>query len=711
MNLGKMKLIRCIVWGLFIFRISGLAGQGLTFQKLGPEINTDQYDEICPVITRNGRTLFFTRQGSPEFNRTLIYEESDLAKVLAQEEYFSSLKNIFSQIAGKPITDPIASQLNQDIWIADSRYGHFDQVYHPGFPLNNALPNSVCSLSPEDQTYVITNHFYRDGSLQKGFSFIHRKADRSFQFPEPIFIKDFYSNSPEVNFTMSRDADVIILSLLRDHGIGDMDLFICFRLKENLWSEPINMGPVINSSSRDLTPFISHDKSKLFFASNRPGGFGGTDIYVTDRLDLSWKKWSEPKLLPQPINSEADDSNPILTESGEDLYFTSRRDGSSDIFKAQYQEPVAALAEPIILKGHFRHAHTEEILDGNLLFGSRDMQLADLTILPITGQFTLTLDRSEIYRFSPRKPGYIGKSQLVDVTILRQDSAKAYEIDFYLSPLPEDQKLDFQNIYFERGTDIVRTDSYEELDRLAVLLKSNPGAQIRIEGHTDSVGIDYELIDLSRKRAESIKKYLVLEKKIGSHRITTVGHGGHRPISPNNTEKNRAKNRRVEIYLTRDQQKSLQVGDLREPKVIVHYEPLEILETIETKAPISELEKEVIDTEVPKNKAQAKAPKQKTQSVFGTIQFVENELAIKQLSFDAIHQLITTAQQKPKSTIVLSGHCAKDEKVSFPETFSLQRAKGVKEYLVFKSIAPDRIRIDDNKNNQDLAGVKVMLEE
>lgn len=138
-------------------------------EKLGPEINSDQYDEISPVVTRNGRTLYFTRIGTPEFNRTLIQDEVDLSKTLTEREYFDMLRSVYSQIAEKDVPNPVSSNINQDIWVADSRDQLFDRVYQPGFPLNNALPNSVCSLSPDDNTLVIINHFSRDGSMFKGF--------------------------------------------------------------------------------------------------------------------------------------------------------------------------------------------------------------------------------------------------------------------------------------------------------------------------------------------------------------------------------------------------------------------------------------------------------------------------------------------------------------------------------------------------------------
>ena len=446
-----MKRAGNLMWILVIISIQ-LSPAQFRLEKLGPEINTSLYDEISPVVSRDGRTLYFTRTGSPEFNRTLIQEEVDLSKTLSESDYIQVLKEVYSEIANKKIESPASSSINQDIWIADSRNKQFDRVFHPGFPINNALPNSICSLSPNEGTLVIINHFARDGSMFKGFSFIDRRSDGSFTFPDPIYVHDFYSNSPEVNLCMSRDGDVVILSLNRKDSQGESDLYVSFKLKYNLWSEPVNLGPVVNSKFRDLTPFISEDKSRLYFASNRPGGNGGTDIYMTKRLDYTWSSWTKPELLISPVNSSFDDSNPVVIEPF--LYFTSKRDGTSDIFRMDYQfhPPVPSINQPIVLRGSIRNSVTLELMDdAHLLFGPSRLATPDQLYVSADGRFEIKLDKSDSYRLLPRKKGFIGKGQLVDVAILDQSTTRSYEIDFYLAPLEVNQKIEINNLYFERG--------------------------------------------------------------------------------------------------------------------------------------------------------------------------------------------------------------------------------------------------------------------
>lgn len=683
--------------------------------KLDPPINSEYYDEISPIVTRNGKTLYFTRVAAPDFCRTLIQDDVDISKTYTEAEYFNELKNIYSQIAGRYIEDPFASPINQEIVIADTKVTAFDQVYQPGYPINNALPNSVCSLAPDDQSVIVINHFYRDGSMQNGFSISTRQAENEFTFPEPIFIQDFHTLSPEVNFNMSKDADVILLSLNRINGFGESDLYVCFKLKENLWSEPLNLGSGINTEFRESTPYLSDDKTRLFYASNRPGGKGGTDIYVSRRLDYTWRRWSKPQLLVEPINSSFDDSHPSFVESTGNLYFTSRRDGTSDIYSVNI-EVVEKIEAPITLRGVIKHAVTKLPLEySTIQYASlRDMGVAQFTS-GIDGKFEIKFDKKETFRLSPHKLGFVGKNQLVDLNILAQNNIITYDIEFYLTPIDGDQKVDVAPIYFERGTSKIVQASYDELDRLAELLIQNPTVKIRVEGHTDSVGKMHELLDLSRSRADSIKKYLVLRRDIGSNRINTVGYGGLRPISPNDTEENRAKNRRVEIYVEAmgAVRNKIKMSDLPDPKVTMSKDIVDFKKdktiipekAAEDNKSLSSYTSESAKADIVPGSANTSQIKL---NVYGRILFHENTLAIQESSFTSIRKLVDYLTANPAVKIVLIGHSSTKDEKNNTEVYAQQRARGVKEYLIFKSIASDRIRFQENITNATWAGVQVM---
>ena len=700
------KVIGKVGFILLVFLSKNIYAQ-YKVEKLAPEINSSQYDEISPVVTRDGHTLYFTRIGTPLFNRTLIQDDIDLSKTLNEADYFQTLRSVYSQIAEHDIPDPVTSDINQDIWIADSKDGIFDRVFQPGFPINSALPNSVCSLSPDDRTLVIINHFAKDGSMYKGFSTMDRRPDGSFSYPEPIFIHDFYSKSPDVNLCMSKDGDVIILSLNRREGKGDNDLYISFRLKPNLWSEPINLGDEINSTYRELTPFLSQDKTKLFFSSNRPGGIGGADIYVTNRLDYTWRKWSKPKLLPEPINSKFDDSNPVVVEPNSNMYFISRRDGTSDIFRTEL-DPIITIEKAITIRGIVRNSITNEAISSQLYYGLAKLPVKRHEIMDLpNGVFEIKLDRADIYKISPYKPGYLGKNQQVDVNILTQSDILIYEIDFYLTPLEAEQKIEVNNIYFERGTPTVLAQSFPEIDRLADLLNQSPGLQVRIEGHTDSVGNYNQLLDLSRERAESIKKYLVINKGIGAHRIGTIGYGGTRPISPNDNEVNKARNRRVEIYVTTQSgpNKKVLVEELKDPVVRpIGGSDIATLADITGRPDGLKIYKSTPVTTA------AEMPTLSKARHYGNIQFNINQLSIKESSLLEIRKLIDYLTLNKSKKIRLQGMFTDNEVADNPAKLAMQRARGVKEYLIFKSIEAGRIQLQEDTSDKSFPGVKVFVD-
>ena len=103
-------------------------------------------------------------------------------------------------------------------------------LVHPPTPLNNALPNSVCSLTPEGNAFIVVNQFPKDGGMNKGFSLVRQQADGTWSYPEPIDIEDYNITSSAISLTMSNDGQVLILSLPQSTGSSDNDLFISFKV-------------------------------------------------------------------------------------------------------------------------------------------------------------------------------------------------------------------------------------------------------------------------------------------------------------------------------------------------------------------------------------------------------------------------------------------------------------------------------------------------
>jgi outer membrane protein OmpA-like peptidoglycan-associated protein len=549
-------------------------------EKLPSSVNTDLYDESAPVLSKDGTRLFFTRTGYPDFEASLLNPDGQLTSNEDDEVFQKRLSEIYSQIAGTFVPDPYTSVYNQDIWFVYIEDDSIRYAVHPGYPLNNALPNSLVSTGMKADEYVVINQFYEDGSMYAGFSRVNIYEDGSHNFPQPMHVYDFNVRSSDVNLTMSPGGHVLILSLERPDSRGQNDLYVSFYMRDNVWSSPEHMGTVINTEFQETTPHISPDKRFIYFSSNRPGGPGGNDIYVSERLDYTWKNWSEPVVLKGGVNSPYDDSQPSYTKGNNYMYFTSRRDGSSDIFRMRLT-PMPQLKKSLYVRGIIVDATTGKPIRSELIWGPQSTKDYLEFFNSYNGQFEAVLSEYEPYKFLPRKAGYLAQRTMVDPRLLEKEGKDTIELVLYLTPKghetlneeveseissnetskttwqsrrqkessPEPEKeVFFYDINFLRAQAIILTKSHKALQELLTLMKQNPTMEILIEGHTDNVGDEAALIHLSEQRAAAVRDYLV-HHGIDKKRIQVRGMGATKPIHVNDTESGREKNRRVEIQI------------------------------------------------------------------------------------------------------------------------------------------------------------------
>ncbi len=481
---------------------SALSGQDFILEKLDGSINTDAFDEIAPCISSDGERLFYTRTGYPDFNQTLIEFDRDLSVVLPKNEYEQQIRAIY-QLLGDRSNGPIhQSKFNQDIWEARWNGNRFIMNNHPVYPLNNALPNSVSSFGTNNNTLVVINQFVKGGGLAKGFSTVTQRADGSWSYPTPLPINNYHNSGEDVNLTMNNEGKVIILSMEREDGMGQSDLYISFKQRNGTWSRPENMGSGVNSPWRETTPHLSSDGLSLYFASNR--GYtttGGSDIYVQERIGKNWKNWSAPRRFKAPVNSDAHDSHPYFNAATGHLYFSSTRDGSSDIFMIQISEPK-----------------------------------------PRTVSVSKTVSKA-------KKIEILGSQKVKSSTKKKSIESLATRHPIIKTPASVGEKVEINPIMFRRSTAEILSRSYFEIERVADYLQRYPYIKIRITGHTDNQGDINQLYVLSRDRAKEVMRSLAKVGGIGANRMEAVGYGGDLPVASNQTEKGRKKNRRVEIEI------------------------------------------------------------------------------------------------------------------------------------------------------------------
>lgn len=547
----------------FFLIVQVIVAQG-DVEKLPTTINSHIYDETSPVVSGDDRFLFFTRTGYPEFDRTLIGENGEKIEITDEAEFMRRLGSIYRELSGREISDPVHSSFNQDIWYIPIDGNMQVKPMHPGYPMNSALPNSLLSRGSEPDQYIILNQFYTDGSMYAGFSRIQWEEGKDIPFPEPIHIYNFNVVNSDVNLTMTPDGDVVVVSMKAHDTHGMNDLYVSYYIRKDVYSTPVNIGKAINTEYQETTPFLSPDKRFLYFSSDRPNGAGGNDIYVSERLDYTWMKWTTPMLLSGNVNTKADESQPYFDREGNFMYFVSKRDGSSDLFR-QFLLPKPKLKKPIVIKGKIVGGDSGKPVHSELFWGPKSGENYLEYFNSYTGEFEIKLTEYDEYQFETRKPGFEKELITIDPAEIERSGKDTIELVIEIKPRPDrftagistsgnpqkpdsEKKLSFYNIQFVKSQPVILGSSYPALEDLAGKLKRTPTLKILIEGHTDNVGDEGALLELSLARAEAVKQHLV-QAGIDPERIQTTGLGDKKPLYENSTEQGRTGNRRVEIKI------------------------------------------------------------------------------------------------------------------------------------------------------------------
>lgn len=497
---------------LFLLAVSGpalLAQQDFAERvNLGPLINSE-YHEVLPVIAPDGKTLYFVRKEHP---------------------------------------DNFGSDDKDDIWFsrlqADGAWGPAQNI---GSPLNDAGFNFVCTVMPDNNSLLLGNKYFPDGSQDEGVSLTFR-SDSGWTYPVNLDIKNIKNLSELSEYTASPDGRVIVMSVLRADSLGGRDLYVSIKKEDGLWTDPESMGPTINSVFADITPFLAADGVTLYFSSDRPGGFGSNDVYMTRRLDYTWKNWSQPRNLGYPINTPGWDAYYTVPANGEFAYFvsTSSGFGKGDLFRIAL--PESARPMPVMLvSGKVRDIDGKKVpatIEYERLSDGKQIGTAHAD--PKTGEYKIALPMGYEYGFHAESEGYYPVSAHLDLTDL--SSFDEVQRDLTLAPLERGSSIRLNNVFFDFDMDVLRTESGPELDRLVKLLKTHLSMIIQIDGHTDDYG-GYEYnMNLSRRRANAVVNYLV-SHGIAAVRLIPRGFGKTRPVATNDTDEGRQLNRRVEYTI------------------------------------------------------------------------------------------------------------------------------------------------------------------
>jgi OmpA-OmpF porin, OOP family len=495
-----------------------LLASGIIIEALDKNVNSD-YSELNPLLSPDGKTLYFSRKNHPE-NMGGVNDKEDI--------WYSELDS-----AGQ--------------WMLAKNMG-------PNF--NNAAPNfinAIQSVTPDGKTAVMLlgNQYEPNGKMKAGVS-MSSNVGGNWSRPKAIKIKNDYNFNEKANYFLTNNRRALILSVEREDSHGDRDLYVSFIQNDSAWSEPVNLGDAVNSASEESSPFLAADDKTLYYSSKGFSGYGGSDIYVTRRLDDTWTRWSAPENLGPEINSPQEDLFFNIPAESEYAYYSRAvNENNTDIFRVKL--PIVKSPDPwVIVRGKIIDKATGQPVGAKIIYerlpDGKELGIAQSN--PQTGEYEIRLPGGHLYGVRAEAKDKHSESQNLDLRDIKSDQVVEHK-DFNLDPIQvatveENVTITLNNIFFDFDKDVLKEESFPELDRIVALLVDKAGLEIEIAGHTDATGPEQYNIGLSERRAKSVMKYLI-GKGVGEARIKTVFFGESKPVDSNGTPDGRRRNRRVEF--------------------------------------------------------------------------------------------------------------------------------------------------------------------
>ncbi|WP_020529582.1 OmpA family protein [Flexithrix dorotheae] len=432
----------------------------------------------------------------------------------------------------------------QDIWYSKKlKNGNWSSA-KPSQKFNTTGNNAVVGINEEgNRIYLLNSYEYEDGRVS-GLSFTEKK-DKTWTNPVLVEIDEIHNlkeGNDAYGLFVNKTEDVLIVSMQGKESLGQEDLYISYKIKnkdgKEAWKSPlIHLGEAVNSKGYEISPFLSDDGKTLFFASNRTGGLGEADIYYSKRLDDSWENWSEPVNMGQGINSSKFDAYFTLGQNGEAFFASNRSGRLAELYTVnQAIEKDERPNEPMVTMNSGKGAENNSIPISESTSGNTTIATVPLVAVEKDGKSGENIISTEVPEGNK------------DQNIVVGEKIKLLEN----GPLEEPKKAKvlalsaIVDILFGSGSDDILLKYKEMLDDVVLTMEVHKNVKIQLVGHTDFIGSESDNDELSKRRSNSVKQYL-LDNGITEDRIMIIGYGENKPIADNNSKKGRERNRRVEL--------------------------------------------------------------------------------------------------------------------------------------------------------------------
>ncbi len=484
-------------------------------------------------------------------NDTLNVEITNLGKVNSSEGDYIPLISADGKLlfftSRRPGTtgnniDEFDGKYFEDVYLSNKEDNGWSFPKNLGAPINTEEHDAGVGLSVDGHSLILFR------GENGGDLFLTTNNGFTWTVPQSMG-SEINSENHESSACFAPDGRTLYFVSDREGGFGGRDIYkTVFNEQTKTWSKAENLGPVINSSEDEEGVFIHPDGINLYFSSKGHNTIGGYDIFQSV---FDGTKWSTPVNLGIPVNTPGDEVFFQVSADGRIAYYSSYRKGGAgekDLYKIEFLQRKEPVSKMVLLQGKIIDSETGLPL-------AAEIEVVDLEVNKLvgrfkndlkTGEYLISLPAGKNYGTVVTAPGYLFDSENFDL----KDSSGYKEVthDVQLKPIKPGNGIVLHNIFFETAKFQLKESSKNELNRVVELMKYYPSLRVEIDGHTDNVGSEAYNLELSQKRANSVKEFLI-ELGITADRFVTNGYGFSKPKASNDTADGRSQNRRIEMIV------------------------------------------------------------------------------------------------------------------------------------------------------------------
>lgn len=415
--------------------------------------------------------------------------------------------------------------------------------------INTPLNEGTCTISADGRRLIFTSCSGRDGI---GSCDLYQSTKVGDVWTSPKNLgRNVNTNEWESQPSLSADGRTLYFVSDRRSGMGRRDIWISTLDETGTWSKAVNAGHGINSSFDEISPFIHANDKTLYFASNGLPGFGGYDIFYTERDTAAW---GAPKNIGNLINDNEDQFSFFITADGQKGYYSHEETlpsgfSRSKIYEVEIPPESQVKFRSNYVQGVIRDKVTQSPLAARIeLYNIEKNSMVSLVASDsVSGEYLMVLTQGAEYALYVNKKGYLFKSYNFNYSEIRDFKPIVVNID--LEKASAGSMAILNNIFFDVDQYALKPKSLPELQKIVRFMNENPQIKVEISGHTDNSGQPAYNKQLSEKRASAVFQYLT-EQGIDKNRLHPVGFGAEKPLASNDSEEGRQQNRRIEFRIT-----------------------------------------------------------------------------------------------------------------------------------------------------------------